>query len=279
MSLLQSIWTTTWKSLAFLIVWAIPLALFIVPFQTQLKKAQEINPPAAQLYFEFASVLAVVIAAFLFVTFFDKRTFVSLGFDSKHSFHDLALGIAIGLLWLGASLGILLLNGWATPQHTTPISLSLLTLGGIALLINVVTQEMLVRSYIFQTIQSHFGMITAVIVSSILFAALHAGVIKESWLAAVNVFCAGILFGIAYAVSGNLWLPIAIHFAWNVSLGPVLGLSISGQNPFRVTWQLLKLQGPSMFTGGAFGLEGSIIVTATTILAIVCVLWLYRQQI
>ena len=279
MSLLQSIWTVMWKSFAFIIAWAIPLALFIVPFQAQLKKAQETNPPAAQLYFELASVLAIVITAFLFVTFVDKRTFVSLGFDSKHSFYDFALGIAIGLLWLGASLGILLIKGWATPQHSTPISLSLLTLGGIALLINVVTQEMLVRSYIFQTIQSSFGVITAVIVSSILFAALHAGVIKESWLAAVNVLCAGILFGIAYAVSRNLWLPIAIHFAWNVSLGPVLGLSISGQNPFRVTWQLLKLQGPSFFTGGAFGLEGSIIVTATTILAIACILWLYKQQI
>lgn len=58
--------------------------------------------------------------------------------------------------------------------------------------------------------------------------------IKNSWLAAVNVFGAGILFGIAYAVSGNLWFPISIHFSWNFALGPLLGLSISGQNPFRV---------------------------------------------
>jgi len=279
MSLLQSIWEVTWKSLAFIIVWAIPLALFIVPFQSQLKEAQQTNPPLAQLYLEFTSAIAIVFAAFLLASLIDKRPFASLGFDPRHIFRDVALGIAIGSFWLATSVGILWLGGWALPQQSNPISLSMLILGGIALLINVATQEMLVRSYIFQTIQTHFGVIAAIILSSLLFAAFHAGAIKDSWLAALNVLGAGVLFGVAYAVSRNLWLPIAIHFAWNFALGPVLGLSISGQNPFRVNWQFLKLDGPSLFTGGAFGLEGSIIVTATTIIAIISMLWLYRQQL
>lgn len=276
MSLMQSIWISTWKSLVFIIIWAIPFTLFIVPFQNQLKKAHETNPPMAQLYLEFTSAISIILAAFLLVTFIDKRPFVSLGFDPKYIFHDVILGISIGLFWLAISLGVLVLMGWALPQRSNPISYPLLIMGSVALLLNAVTQEILVRSYIFQTVQSHFGVAVAVVVSSLIFAALHAGVIKNSWIAALNVLGAGVLFGIAYATSGNLWLPIAIHFAWNVVLGPILGLSISGQNPFRVNWQFFRMEGPSIFTGGTFGLEGSIIVTATTILAIIGTIWLDR---
>jgi len=149
-------------------------------------------------------------------------------------------------------------------------------LGGIGLFLNVMTQEILVRSYIFQTIQTYFGAISAVILSAFLFAVFHAGAIRGSWLAILNVFNPGILFGIAYAVSGNLWLPIALHFTWNFVLGPVLGLSLSGQNPFPVDWHFLKLNEVTIFTGGAFGLEGSIIVTITTVIAIIGLILIYR---
>ncbi len=276
MPILESVWIITWKSLVFLLVWAIPLSLFIVPFQAQIEQMQQTNPPLAQLCLEFVSALSIVFAAFLLTVLIDKRSFVSLGFEPTHFFRDITLGILIGLSWLAASGCILWFCGWVLPQQSNPISLSMLTMGGVALFLNVVTQEMLVRSYIFQTIRTHFSVTAAVILSSLLFVLFHAGAIKGSWLAALNVFEAGILFGVAYAVSKNLWLPIGIHFAWNFALGPLLGLSLSGQNPFRVNWQFIKLDGPSIFTGGTFGLEGSIIVTATTVIVIISVLWLYR---
>jgi uncharacterized protein len=277
MSWLQSIWTVAWKSLAFLIAWAAMLAVFIVPFQAKIKQVEKTNPLLGQFYLELASAVTIILAAYCFTTLVDKRTFGSLGFVTRYLVHDIGLGIVIGILWLAVSLGVLLLAGWALPQHPTLISLSVLTLASIGLLINVVTQEILVRSYIFQTIQIQFGVTAAIILSALLFVALHAGAIKDSWLAALNVFGAGLLFGVAYAVSKNLWLPIAIHFAWNCALGPVLGLSLSGQNPFRVGWQLLKLDGPALFTGGVFGLEGSMIVTVTTAVFMISILWLYRQ--
>jgi hypothetical protein len=276
MKLLQPLWTVIWKSFAFITSWAILLALFIVPFQSKLKQLEQANPLAARLYLEFAAVITIVLAACLFTLFVDKRPFHSLGFDTTHIVRDVVLGTAIGFLWLIASLAILWLGGWTSLQQSI-VSPSLLALAAVAVLINVITQEVLLRSYIFQTIQKHFGVIAAVVITSLLFAGFHAGAIKNSWLAAFNVFGAGVLFGIAYAVSGNLWLPIAIHFSWNFALGPLLGLSVSGQNPYRVNWQLLKLNGPTFCTGGTFGLEGSIIVTASTIVFAIGLLLLYRR--
>ena len=277
MAFLQSLWTVVWKSFAFLLIWGITLALFILPFQARLKQAEIATPHLTRLYFESVSAITVLLAACLMMAFVDRRPFHSLGFGTGHVFRDISLGLTLGLFWLTASVGMARLGGWIAWQRSTPILLPALSLAGIALLLNVITQEVLVRSYIFQTVQSRFGVIAAVSVSALLFAAFHAGAIKGSWLAALNVFGAGILFGVSYALTRNLWLPIAIHFAWNFALGPLLGLSLSGQNPFRVNWQFLTLNGPSLFTGGTFGLEGSLIVTVTTVVAIFSLLLIYRQ--
>src|SRR3989338_8412707 len=79
-----------------------------------------------------------------------------------------------------------------------------------------------------------------------------------------NVFCAGCLFCMSYRFAGNLWFPIAIHFVWNFLLGSVLGLVVSGQSHLGKGSRILNLDGPALFTGGAFGLEGGLIVTFTT---------------
>jgi membrane protease YdiL (CAAX protease family) len=278
MNTFQSLWTVIWKSFAFMLIWGITLAFFIIPFQAKLKQAEQTTPAQARLYFESVSLITMILAAYILVSFVEKRPFYTLGFEKAHILRDISLGTVIGSLWLAASIGILWLGGWISPQKSVPISLPIVMLAGIALFINVITQEIMVRSYIFQTVQTHFGVIAAVIVSSLLFAVFHAGAIKGSWLAALNVFCAGLLFGVAYVVTKNLWLPIAIHFAWNFVVDPVLGLSLGAQNPFRVNWKFLTLNGSSLFTGGAFGLEGSLVVTATTIVAILSLLLLYRQS-
>jgi len=97
-------------------------------------------------------------------------------------------------------------------------------------------------------------------------------------LPAVNVFAAGVLFAVAYHVTGNLWLPTAIHFMWNYLLGPVLGLVVSGQTHLRAGWQLFTVQGPSLFTGGAFGLEGGIVTTLTTVCGTLVLLLIFRRK-
>jgi hypothetical protein len=38
-------------------------------------------------------------------------------------------------------------------------------------------------------------------------------------------------------------LPIAMHFSWNVLLGPVLGLAVSGNTQLKSGWRLLTVQG------------------------------------
>jgi len=275
---LLPIWTIIWKSLLFFLLWGILSALFIIPFTDQLKQFEKVYPLQAQLYFDVAGALAVLVAAWIMARFIDRRPFITLGFVPNHMVRDSLLGVSIGAVWLGLSVFAVWMMGWVSLRPSFTISWSILVWVMIALIFNTLTQEVLVRSYIYQTIQSQTNFIWAIVVSAVLFMALHAGVYEGAWLPAVNVFTAGVLFGVAYHLTGNLWLPIAIHFTWNFLLGPVLGLTVSGQNQLNSGWQVFAVQGPALLTGGSFGLEGGLVVTLTTVIGAVVMFLLFRRR-
>lgn len=68
----------------------------------------------------------------------------------------------------------------------------------------------------------------------------------------------GLLLGAAYSFSGNLWLPIGIHWAWNFMEGNIFGFYVSG-NPENYRILTPSISGPNIYTGGNFGPEASII--------------------
>jgi membrane protease YdiL (CAAX protease family) len=209
--------------------------------------------------------------------FIDHRPLKSIGFSFSHFFRDLSAGLVIGVAWIGVSIGFALLFGFILP--VAPVGFSWYVLAGlsISMLFNVVTQELLLCGFILQTVRNQSNTVIAIIVSSFLFASYHAGAFKGEWLPVVNVFAAGVLFCIAYIITNNLWFPIFIHFAWDVLLGPVFGLTESGITNLGGGWKMFQLKGPSLFTGGSFGMEGGLIVTFTVIL-IISLLYYYHSK-
>ena len=275
---LSPFWAILWRSGLFIVLWGILLAPAVVPFAARLKAGQRVNP-AQMLYFEAAGALTILAAAWLMVRLVDRRPFISLGFGLGHLSRDLLLGASIGAGWLFLSIAILWLAGWIAPQSSPPILWFNLVWTAGALVFNTLCQEVLARSYIFQTIQSRTSPLVAILSSSVLFSACHAGAFHGAWLLpAFNVFIAGVLFGAAYYLTGNLWLPIAIHFTWNFLVGPVLGLTVSGRDELNGGWQVFSVHGPQLFTGGPFGIEGGFVVTLTSALIIGLMLFLFGRK-
>ncbi len=263
------IWTIAWKTGLFFVLWGILLAPFIVPFTTKFELIRRTHPLQLQLFFEVSGALTVLAVAWFMAHFIDRRSFITLGFASDRWIRDLLLGFSVGTGWLAISVAILWLAGGVQVQPGVVMSGSFLAWTAVALSFNTLTQEVLARSYILQTIRSQTNATIAVIATAVLFMAYHAGAYHDSWLPPLNVFLAGILFGMAYQLTGNLWLPIGIHFVWNFLVGPVLGLAVSGNSQVWSRWKLITLQGPISLSGGAFGLEGGLVVTLTTLLGIV----------
>jgi hypothetical protein len=69
--------------------------------------------------------------------------------------------------------------------------------------------------------------------------------------------------GYAFIVSGDLWLPIGLHFGWNWTL-PLLGVNLSGFT-IGVTGYSLQWKVGDLWSGGAYGPEGGLLTSAVAI--------------
>jgi hypothetical protein len=68
------------------------------------------------------------------------------------------------------------------------------------------------------------------------------------------------LLGYACYRTGALWMPIGMHFGWNVML-PLAGANLSGFT-IRVMGYALNATAGGFWGGGAYGPEGSVLTTA-----------------
>ncbi|MBU2676690.1 MAG: CPBP family intramembrane metalloprotease [Gammaproteobacteria bacterium] len=267
--------TVLWRLGLFVLIFAILSGLAISPIATVFSDWAGDNPAQAQLYMDVAGAVAILVTSWIMTTLVDKRPFLTMGLRPEHVVRDVSTGLTIGTAWLGISVGVLVVAGWASPQGQVVFSVGALLVAGVSVFFNVLTQQLLVFGYVLQTIRAKAGLPIAVIASALLFSAIHSATFEGAWIPPVNVLGAGLVFGLAYAIIGSLWLPIGIHFAWNMLLGPVLGLTISGTASLGLGWTALEIDGPIAFTGGSFGIEGGLIVTFTT-LALTAILILLR---
>ncbi|MEW1839205.1 CPBP family intramembrane glutamic endopeptidase [Nonomuraea angiospora] len=120
----------------------------------------------------------------------------------------------------------------------------------------------------------------ALAVSSLAFGAVHL-LDDGTLLGAASSTLGGLMYGLALLRTGRMWMPIAMHFAWNFVQGSILGYPVSGEHRLGVLFLpehdvvggLLTLHdnGPELLTGGAYGPEGgipSLVARALIILAV-----------
>jgi membrane protease YdiL (CAAX protease family) len=141
----------------------------------------------------------------------------------------------------------------------------------VFLLLAAAFEEIIFRGYIFQRLLESIGTLGALLVLSAFFGGAHLENPNASPLSTANTILAGILLAVAYLKTRGLWLPIALHWAWNFFLGPVCSLPVSGLD-IGPRLFVPVVSGPAWLTGGKYGLEGSVVLTAVCTLAIV---WLW----
>ena len=131
-------------------------------------------------------------------------------------------------------------------------------------------EELLFRGYGFQKLYTR-SRAFAILGVSAAFAALHGWNEGITPLALVNIFLGGVLLSLAYAIRRDLWFPLGIHLGWNLMSGPILGYNVSGFIPEESMLTVIEA-GPPLATGGAFGIEGSVVMTVVEAVAIVLLL-------
>jgi membrane protease YdiL (CAAX protease family) len=138
------------------------------------------------------------------------------------------------------------------------------------------TEELLFRGVLFRIVEGRFGTVGALVVTGLLFGALHLVNPGASVVGALALAVeAGLMLGAAYAATRTLWVPIGVHFAWNALIVGVFSTTASGADVAQGLLDAVTT-GPEVLTGGAFGPEASIV--SVLVCSVATVLFLRRAR-
>jgi membrane protease YdiL (CAAX protease family) len=227
-------------------------------------------------YLSFIAIAIISIASvWLFRIILDHRSFNSIGFSLDKNGPHAGAGFFLGILLLCAGTCILFFSknlAWTDINFNGNelfISFGLMVIIAFA-------EEIVFRGYILNNLLDSVNKWLALLATSLIFALAHVDNPGFSIVAAINIFLAGILLGVNYIYTRNLWFGILLHFTWNFFEGPILGYDVSGQ-PLQSLFQH-EIQGSEWITGGRFGFEGSLVATPLCILAIAALIWVYQRK-
>jgi membrane protease YdiL (CAAX protease family) len=221
----------------------------------------------------FAAILVIISYTYLF-KFYEKRKITE--FSKKSIIKNLSIGIVLGVILQSLTILVIYLKGGYSVISINPILFIIppLTMG----ITSAIIEETLFRGIIFRIPEEKLGSYISLLISALIFGALHISNPNSSLSAGIGLAIqAGLLLGAAYIYSRNLWFPIAIHFAWNFTQSAIFGANVSG-NAISKTLITSKIEGAEWFTGGQFGPEGSIQATIFCLIATIVLLVLSHKE-
>lgn len=204
---------------------------------------------------------AIIITATFICQFLRKQplTLVTGRFNINW-LKQFGMGLALGTIIMVVPAIFLTFLGYAKWQ-VNELSVSTVISGFSFFTAVAVAEEMLFRGFIFQRLMESLGQWPAQIVISGMFLLTHInnpGMIgMTKTLAALNIFIASVMFGLAFIKTKSLAMPVGIHFMANFMQGTVLGFGVSGVKEQSLV-KAFAGECPVWLNGGEFGLEASV---------------------
>jgi membrane protease YdiL (CAAX protease family) len=221
--------------------------------------------------------ITIVIAAYITLRWVDKRPYELLGLNfSLSSIREFLIGCLIGgvnlisVVLLLSALGFLKIS-WSGINSVVMQTIGIYTLvfaGGATI------EELINRGYIFQALCEGTRTWIAVFVTSLIFSLIHLSNQHMSVSSILHLFIHGILYAVVYLKTRSLWAAIGVHWAWNWFQGAIFGIPVSGTT-ISNTLFLSHPQGAVIFSGGQFGIEGSILAC---LISLVFVVFVWRTK-
>jgi uncharacterized protein len=214
-----------------------------------------------------------LLANLLTLRVFDRRQLTDVGLPaSRASLINLVLGVAFG----GGAAALMLVapllagTGHLVARATSGVGWTSLIYYLVALFVAAFGEELIYRGYAFQLLVEKIGPFATILPVSVIFGVTHLANPNASTLGIVNTMLWGVLLGYAFLRSRDLWLPIGLHFGWNVVL-PLFGVNLSGLT-IEVTRYYYRWDLRSLWSGGEYGPEGGLLTTVFVIMLFVALI-------
>lgn len=204
-------------------------------------------------------VVALAVAAFAlyvgYAQWVEQRAVPELALPGLGQ--ELGAGLLIGAGLFGVcelvlmALGIYRIDGLNPLSYMVPAVAMALS--------SSVCEELLFRGVLFGSVERWLGSWAALVVSSLVFGLTHLmnaqGTLEGALFIAVE---AGILLAAAYMLTRRLWLGVGFHFGWNYTQSAIFSGIVSGNDAQQGLIRSTMI-GPNWLTGGAFGVESSVL--------------------
>lgn len=222
-----------------------------------------------------------ILLMWLWVKFFEKRSFKTLGFKSKNAFKQYLSGFFIALIMLSAVIVLMKLFGTIhVKENPEPFSfkfLGVLVLLLIGYIVQGAAEEILARGWQFQVIAARYKPWLGALLSTVIFALLHGFNAGVSIMALINLMLFAFLLILFILHNKSIWAACGWHTAWNWAMENVFGLQVSGNVGGDSIFDLTS-SGPTILTGGDFGPEASIFTTIVLLAGMIYILVLSKNK-
>ena len=207
----------------------------------------------------------------LYVRLVEKREMTELGFSN--ALQELGLGTLIGFGLFASIIVILWLMGF---YRVSGFEFALLALVGALLgaFVSALAQELIFRAIIYRITEEWLGTWWALGISALLFGLIHITIAGTTIFSAIAVALqAGVILAAVYTLTHRLWMALGLHMAWDFANDGIFGVGVAGQSGAALKGLFqANLSGPELLTGGALGVEASVIALVIVLLAGIAIL-------
>jgi|TARA_A100001388_G_scaffold273963_1_gene256759 hypothetical protein len=227
----------------------------------------------ADTIIQYFDLIGVLLLLWILMRFVDKEPFINLGFSLKGKVNDIILGMTLGLLLMAVGYTILILLGEIKFIGFNYDLKNIILLFLLFIAVSI-AEETYVRGYVLKNLLQSFNPIISLIISSAIFSLLHFFNPNVNYIALTELFIAGILLGISYVYTKNLWFPIALHLSWNF-FQVMFGFNVSGMDTYSlIEFEIIE---NNNINGGDFGFEGSYLSILFSLI-MMYFLWKYYKK-
>ncbi|MCK9871664.1 CPBP family intramembrane metalloprotease [Nocardiopsis dassonvillei] len=204
----------------------------------------------------------------------ERRTVTELDWKGAASATSWGTLLGVGLFAL-VIVNIVFLGGYQVNGLGSPMS----ALGLVGFMAAVaVTEELMWRGVLFRIIEERTGSWIALALTGLAFGLVHLiNPHATLWGAIAIAIEAGGMLTAAYIATRSLWLPIGLHFGWNIAGSAIFSTSVSGSNTPQGLLDV-TISGPTIITGGDFGPEGSMYSVVFCVIVTVVLMWIARRR-
>lgn len=226
-------------------------------------------------------ILSSFAAIWFMMAVVNREPLMDIGLSVENRGKEMLAGLGGALLFIGGIFLILWVLGAITVTGSVGFKAEVFMVS-LMLFIAAFNEEIVFRGYLLKNMMDETdNRWIALAGSSVFFALVHSGnpSVWSTWVPMTELFAAGFILGISYTFTKNLWLPTFFHFGWNFFQG-LFGFEISGMGVD--SWKMIAHENtgnvPDVISGGAFGIEGSVVSLCCTILGTYLIFKYYNEK-